>query len=515
MCLENLINTRILSSTDALSDPLLFPEMEKAVDRIEKAVESKETIGIFGDYDADGVTATAILVRALRRRGVDPVVYLPDRMKEGYGMKEQSIRSLAGKGVTLLLTVDTGIAAHKEIALATELGIDTIVTDHHKPQGGRPAAYAVIHPEFAAFPNQHLCGAGVALMLVRALEKGEVWQDIDTDLVLATIGTIGDVMPLTGENRLLVIHGLKAIERLQPCPLLDLIHSVNTGAKMTSGDIAFRVVPRINAAGRMADPLIALTALLEGGEALEKLHALNGERQSLVKDLLETLVDTVDGSEIFLCLGSTEITPGVAGLVSGRLTETYGKPSLAAAFMGEHATASLRSVAGVDLMECLTDDTVRPFFQTFGGHKEAAGCTFKTKDFNALKKALNTKLTTLIDPKKLLPTHSIDAVLHNLPTLSFVEKLQNLAPFGQGNPEPLFLSTNQSLRDFRSAGSDQAHLQCTIGSVKAIGFRLGSLLSSLSVEQKYDCVYRVSKNTWNGRDSLQLVLEDIRKSEGL
>lgn len=511
-CLSILRSERNLSESTALSDPFLFPEMQKAVDRLERAIANRETIGIFGDYDADGVTGTAILVRALRRRGADPVVHLPDRMKEGYGMKEKSVRALAEKGVTLLLTVDTGIAAHREIALAAELGMDTIVTDHHRDQDGKPPAYAIIHPGLDQFPNTDLCGAGVALMFVRALEKGEVWKGIDEDIVLATIGTIGDVMPLTGENRLLVIHGLKAIPRLAPGPLKELITSVQGKNGITSGDIAFRVVPRINAAGRMAHPDIALRALLEGGQALEKLHMLNGDRRTLVSDVSEELTERIDLSKPFLCIGSPSITPGIAGLVASKLTESHGKPSLAAAFLGDYATASLRSVPEVDCMQCLTDEEVRPFLQTFGGHAQAAGCTFAVADFQKLQDALCRVVGNLTDPTTLVPTHYIDAELADTPTLSFIEALDTLAPFGQGNKEPLFLSTHQKLTNFRTVGSENAHLQCSVASTKAVGFHLGTLLSELNAEREYDCIFRVQKNEWNGKREVQLVLEDIRPS---
>jgi len=511
-CLATLFSERNLSHKERLSDPLLFPDMRKAVERIERAIQVKETIGIFGDYDADGVTGTAILVRAIRRRGIDPVVHLPDRMKEGYGMKEASVRALAGKNVKLLLTVDTGIAAHSEIALATELGIDTIVTDHHREQGGRPPAFAVIHPGIDNFPNQHLSGAGVALMLARALEKGQAWGDIDTDIALATIGIIGDVMPLTGENRLLVIHGLKAMQRLRTGPLRDFIDSIRSSKALTSGDVAFKIVPRINAAGRMAHPTIALEAILEGGVALKKLHELNGARQELVSSLLEDLLKKVDTSRPFLCIGDARITPGIAGLIAGKMTDRFGKPALAAAISSETAVASLRSIPEIDCMECLVDPSVRPFLSTFGGHAQAAGCTFRATDLSQLHEALDRIVSRAVDPALLMPTRTIDAILANAPTVSFAGQIEALAPFGQGNEEPLFLSRQQHLDKIRSVGAEKAHLQCTVGGIKAVGFHLGSLLTSLSPDQPYDCVYIISKDTWNGRETVQLVIEDLRPS---
>jgi single-stranded-DNA-specific exonuclease len=501
--------------TAKLFDPFLFPEMTKAVTRIHEAIAEKEIVGIFGDYDADGVTATAQMVRYFRRHGLEPVVYLPDRMKDGYGMKKHSIDLLKTKDVTLIITVDTGITAHTEIAHAATLGIDVIVTDHHRPQKGRPPACAVIHPTLpTTCPNPHLAGAGVAFMLVRALEDGKPWQGIEHDIALASIGTIGDLVPLTGENRTLVIHGLKFLDNLPPSPLKNFIDEVRGQGSLTAGDIAFKVVPRINAAGRMAHPEIALKALLEGGEALAELHRLNGDRRTFVDDLSELLGDAPNADDLFIVVASEQVTPGTAGLLASRFTEKFGKPSLVAAIMGETAVASIRSTESIDVMDCVSDASVSTLLTTFGGHAQAAGCTLQAENIPKLHAALNAVLRKSgITLEDLRPSLVLDAVITPVALgLGFLKQLTTLQPFGSGNEEPRFLLSSQTLTDLRTVGADKSHLQCRVGHTKAIGFGLGALISKISSQKSFDIACRLGVNTWNGRESVQIFIEDVRVS---
>lgn len=498
-----------------LSDPFLFPDMEKAVSRIERAIAEGEAIGIFGDYDADGITGTAQLVYALRRHGVEPVAYLPDRAVEGYGLKHASVDALKAKGVTLLITVDTGIASATEVAYAESLGIDTIITDHHRPHGALPEALAIIHPLVPSpFPNPHLCGSGVALMLVRALEHGKRWEGIERDLVLATIGTIGDVVPLTGENRTLVLSGLKQIPKLPPSPLKDFFDAVCPKGNVTSTDIAFRIVPRINAAGRMAHPEIALDALMTGGISLDRLHALNAERQTFVEELMESAHTLIDPSQNFLSVFSDTFTSGTVGLIAGKLTEMHGKPSIVGAIRGDKITASLRSVEGADVSLCLAHSAVAPHLSNFGGHAQAAGCTFAIKNVDTVRSGLQEALREHCGAREFLPTLSISAELSESPlTIAFAKSLLSLMPFGAGNQEPTFLLRRKKLQDLRAIGDEGTHLSCRIDGVKAVGFRFGSLLSQLQQTSNVDLVCRVSVNAWNGREDVQLIIEDMRESE--
>ncbi len=500
--------------TAKLFDPFLFPEMQRAVDRIESAMKKKETIAIFGDYDADGITATAQLVRFFERHGITPVVHLPDRIKEGYGMRKESIDALQAKGASLIITVDTGISAHEEIAHANGLGIDVMVTDHHREKGGRPDALAVLHPLIPnPLPNPHLCGAGVAFMLLRALEHGKLWEGMEIDIALATIGTIGDLVPLTSENRILVRHGLRCLENLPPSPLKDLVDSVRGNTPLSATDVAFKIVPRLNAAGRMSHPILALDALLKGGDALEALHTLNSDRQTFVSDLSMKMESSIDSSHPFIVLAHTDITPGTAGLLASRFTERFSRPSLIASVLSDRAVASIRSIPEIDAMECLSHPSVSILLTSFGGHSQAAGCTFDPKHIGALQKALSTLLAERgMKADEMKPTLDVDAVLHpSTVSLLFAKNIGSLSPFGQGNDEPVFLLPSQILSDFRLVGSEGSHLQLRVGGMKAIGFRLGTILEKLSDQETFDVAARVGVNTWNGKETVQLFVEDIRR----
>ncbi len=489
--------------------------MHGAVDRIEAALTKGETIGIFGDYDADGITGTAQLVRFFRRRGTEAVVFLPSRLLDGYGLKEASVDEIAAKGVTLLITVDTGVTAHAEIAALKAKGVDVIVTDHHRPRGGRPPAFAVIHPAVpSAFPNAHLSGSGVAFMLVRALEGLKVWEGVGEDTVLAMIGTVGDVVPLTGENRLLVFHGLKAVERLSmTSPLRAMFEAVrSSGRPLTSGDIAFRIVPRINAAGRLEHPSLALHALLGDARALERLHELNAERQTMVEELLEIAVNGIDSSKLFLTFAHERFTPGVVGLIAGRLTEMFHRPSLVASIENGLCTGSLRSIPGVDVLSCLEHPSVQRHLIRYGGHAQAAGCTIAQEHFSEVSAGLITAMNALdIHEDLLTPSLSIEAEVPGSEVkMTLAKHLLSLEPFGAQNPEPLFLLSRQRLLDARAVGAEGRHLQCRVGPIKAIGFGLGHLAGELSSSVAHDVACSVSINAWNGREEVQLVVKDVR-----
>ncbi len=511
--LQDLLQTEKL----VLSDPLLFPEMGRAVDRIRSAIESGEIIGIFGDYDADGITGTAQLVRYFRRHGREPVVHLPHREKEGYGMKKPSIDLLHQKGVALLITVDTGITAKAEIEHAMSLGMDVIVTDHHSAPEGRPPAYAVIHPRIPSlYPNQHLSGSGVAFMLVRALEDGKAWPGIEQDVVLAAIGTVGDLVPLTGENRILVTRGLALVAKLQDCSLKLFFEQVKIDGACTAADLAYRIVPRINASGRMDHPLVALEALLGSEEALGKLHSLNTHRQAMTEASYILAEKLIDPSQLFLCIASDQFTAGIVGLVAGKLTEKYGRPSLAATIDKDGVcTASIRSIPQYDVMRALRDPRVRELLDHSGGHAQAAGCSFHVSKLPDLIERLQQCMSDAgIGSQDLVPSLSIDLELPStMIDKAFVLNLQRLEPFGQHNQEPLFLLKGQRLEQLKAVGKDGTHLQCRLaGGPKIIGFRFGHLLQTLSAGDEVDLVFSVGIQRWNGREDVQLMLKDIRKS---
>lgn len=514
---ERMIHRGPMAEQVRLSDPMLFPEMGRALDRIRSAIARRERIGIFGDYDADGITGCVQLTRAFRRRGIDPVVYLPHREEEGYGLKTTSIDSLLEQGVTLLLTVDTGISAREEIVHAHHKGMDIIITDHHVAHDGRPPAYAVLHPKIPSeFPNAHLTGSGVALMLVRALEQAdgiEVWQGLEEDLALAAIGTIADMGALKGENRTLVMYGLQSARRLPMTSALKMLidQARIDAAMMTSTDVGFRIAPRINASGRMADPRTAFDALMGDRAALKQLETYNEERQKVTRELYEEIQTTVDDA-FFLCRASTKFPAGIVGLLAGKLSEEFGRPSLVGSLRNGICTASLRSVPGIHLPELLHDERLRPHLLRFGGHSQAAGCTMKEDSFPMVKTLLNTMLVERgITHELLVPQMRLDgAVTPEFLTPAFVKELQTLEPFGEGNPEPLFLLSAAELSMMRCVGHDGSHLSCSVFGKKAIAFRMGHLLEHVQNKQ-IDLACKLSLQTWNGREELQVTIEDMRK----
>lgn len=506
LCREREINPR---EQRALTPTSVFPDITRAVERIQGAIAKGERVGIFGDYDCDGVTAVAQLVRFFRRHGVEPSVRLPHRMRDGYGLSASIVDDIRTAKTQLLITADTGISSIKEITTLQEQGIDVIVTDHHHLQAELPPAHALVHPALApGHPLPHPSGAGVVFALLRALEQQE-WEEMAVDRALAMIGTVADLVELKGDNRTLVQQGLAALTQIKDGPLALLSEQVQSNQQpLTSTDIAFRIAPRINAAGRMADPLIALEALLEGGEALTELHKLNTERQDQVQELMKGVLDTIDPSDVppLLCIASMEYPPGVIGLIAGRLTEMFGRPSLVANITGETCTASLRSPSVYHITEGLTKCS--DLLQSFGGHAQAAGCTFRMSALEELQTRLNEDICAQVDASLLLPTIIIDAEISPSDvTLDFCSRLSLLEPYGQGNPEPRFLIKNVIIQQPRLIGKEKTHLQGRIVGIKMIGFNLGDLYQQTS--ESLDIVCRIGIDTWQGMKRPQIFIEDF------
>jgi single-stranded-DNA-specific exonuclease len=498
----------------AWDDPTVFPDAEKAVMRVRSAIDAHEKIAIFGDYDCDGITSTAQLLRCLRRHGTEPAVRLPHRMHDGYGLRPKHVDECATQGVTLLMTVDTGISAHEALSRARELGIDVIILDHHH-WTIRPDAYAILHPDLAPdFPKPHPSAAGVVFLFLHAMENG-YWQDRDTDLALALFGTVADLVPLAGINRTLVQEGLRALTRLPDGPVKRLVESVGKGKPLTSVDVAFRIAPRINAAGRMGDPMLALTALLDGGEPLRALEQMNTLRQEETARCIEHALEKIspDGDlshetlPAFLAIADVSYSPGIIGLIAGKLTERFGRPSMAAHIKDDECTASLRSIGAYNIVEGL--DRVSHLLSAFGGHAQAAGCSFPLAHFAELTRLLDADIVTKIDSTTLFPTLQIDAVIDaNAITNAAVLSLAELEPYGQGNQEPLFLVQNARLTNLRRVGADGKHLQATVGNAKVIGFGMGEW--ERHAESELDLVCKLGLDSFGYKTVPQLFLVDAR-----
>ena len=491
--------------------PSAFADMERAVARIRQAVSRREKVGIFGDYDADGVTAVAQLVRYFQRHSIEPFVRLPHRVRDGYGLHAGVADECICAGIDVLITADTGITAAAEVRRLGEEGIDTIITDHHALPAQLPPAFAVIHPERPpACPLPHPSGSGVVFQLLRALE-GDDWEGRPTDEALVMIGTVADLVPLAGDNRQIVLRGLAALESLGNGPLAQLRESVRSGGRpLTSTDIAFRVAPRINAAGRMDDAAFALAALLTGGEAIAELSRLNETRQRETERLLAQVWEDIRAtreSAPFLFAAHERYHPGIIGLLAGKLTDMTGRPSLVAHIDGDRCTGSLRSAACYNVTEGLA--RVQMFLTGFGGHAQAAGCTFARDDIDALRDALQEDARAHAPADALPPHIAVDAILDPGDiTLALCEEFLAMEPFGQGNPEPRFLLRHSPLDSLRAVGKNRDHLQARAFGLKAIGFGLGHLRNRTG--NAPDLVCRIGIDTWNGARAPQIFIEDIR-----
>ncbi|MBU0458351.1 single-stranded-DNA-specific exonuclease RecJ [Patescibacteria group bacterium] len=510
--LESLLSDRGIDPDQdgELIDPTLIHDVPKAVKRIRKAIKKGETIGIFGDYDCDGVTSALIMMRYFKRQGIDPLIRLPHRIHDGYGIKEHIIGEFAQKGTDLLITVDSGIGSINEIARAKEIGIDVIITDHHHVGKRLPQAHAIVHPALSSkYPEPYPSGSGVTFHLVRALEDGD-WEDMHIDQALAMLGTIADVMELRGQNRTMVKQGIAALNKLNDEPLAALIKSAGLNKyKVTSTDIAFRIAPRINAAGRISDPLIALQALMNGGEALEHINELNELRQSQTEKFMNKALEQIGDcrSTALIAIAHEDFPQGIVGLIAGKLTEKFGKPSLVGRIHDGLCTASLRSPECYHITKGL--ERCKKLLQYYGGHAQAAGCSFRADLFEKVSKELCRDAEKQTDPEELVPTINIDAVLDaNSVTLDLCNNLKQLEPFGQGNREPVFMIENVKIDYPRLVGKEENHLQGKIEGTKMIGFRLGEVFGQIS--ETVDVICRLGTDSWQGTTQPQLFIEDIR-----
>lgn len=487
-----------------------YPMATKAADRVRDAVRAGETVGIIGDYDCDGVTSTAILVRMFRRLDTEPIVRLPHRLTEGYGAQKKHVEELLARGMTLLVTTDTGIVATEALAYAKERGIDCIVIDHHA-FAELPDAYAILHPALTDLRSPP-AAAGVAFAFAHAV-LGETWPDHDTDVALAAIGTIADVVPLTNENRTMVKDGLAALARLAPASDLGALRdAAGLGRRPTSGDVAFRLAPRLNAAGRLDDATIGLRALLGDRESVVALERLNVERQRVTQACMEEAFEAVDAANppACVCIASENFPRGVVGLVAGKLAERFGRPALVASLENGHCTASLRGVPGHDIAAALRAHA--HLFTAFGGHALAGGCSFAHGNLAAVKEALCGNVLSSLKEEDLYPVVAADAILDaSSATLALADALSSMEPFGAENREPLFLVEGTQLTGARRIGTDGRHLQARAGGVGVVGFGLGDLENALS--EPVDIVCRVTANEWNGTRKAQLSIVDIRAAQ--
>ena len=513
----------LLTDDGSLEDPFLLPDMQIAVDRIEKAIESGEKIAVYGDYDCDGVTSTVILYSYLQSMGTDVCYYIPDRLDEGFGMNRGAVDHLHEQGVTLIITVDNGTSALDEVAYAGELGMDVVVTDHHIPGPELPKAVAVVNPHRADYVGfNQLCGAGVALKLTAALDGGSYEMVLESFAPLAAIGTIGDVVPLVGENRTLVRRGMQLMPMSESAGLQALITAAGlNGGELTAGKIAFGLCPRINAAGRMGDARLAAKLLLseeedEAAEMAEQLCLLNQNRRDQEEEILRAVEQQIEQNpelllDRVLVLSAPGLNHGVVGIVASRVLTLYGKPCFILSEEGELAVGSGRSIGNFGLFDAVY--ACRQLLERYGGHKLAAGLTLKTENIPAFREAINRYAAAEFDRMPVVQT-VIDRRLRAADIeLSSVELLECLEPFGEGNPQPVFL-----MRDCMVEGvaplSGGKHIKLRVAfegrSVFVLCFRMTPEQFIYPKGSMIDLLVCLEVNTFRDTKSISIRMRDIR-----
>lgn len=512
---------------DDLHDPFLMKDMQKAVDRIEKAINSGETIMVYGDYDVDGTTAVALVSSYLSSAYQNVTTYIPDRYDEGYGVSYKGIDYADDNGISLIIALDCGVKAIDKVTYAKEKGIDFIICDHHRPGDKVPDAVAVLDAkqEDCTYPYDELCGCGVGFKLIQAL--GPLFeQTIDDlipylDLVATAIGA--DIVPITGENRVLAYFGLKVINS-NPRPGFEAIIKQIKKEVFTITDVVFIIAPRINAAGRMKHGLHAVELLTETDinnaiEFASQIETFNTDRRSADKEITtEALIQIEENKEedhLTTVVYNAKWHKGVIGIVASRLTETYYRPTLVFTKSGEKLAASARSVKGFDVYNALK--ACSEFIEQFGGHKYAAGLTLLPEQYEGFKNKFEEVVASTIDRQLLTPELSIiqELQLENI-TPKFYRILKQFAPFGPGNMTPVFMSQQVSDTGYaKCVGADESHLRLTISQnqsqpIVGIGFGLGNKKELVTNRKPFDVAYTIDENEWNGNVSLQLKIKDIK-----
>ncbi|WP_449355711.1 single-stranded-DNA-specific exonuclease RecJ [Virgibacillus natechei] len=507
----------LLPDTGDLQSPASFSSIDKATQRVYTAITNQEKILIYGDYDADGVTSTTILLKALMELGADCDYYIPNRFTEGYGPNEEAFTQAYKNGFRLIITVDTGIAAAREADLAKQLGIDLIITDHHEIQSELPDAYAIIHPKTSPdYLFKELAGAGVAFKFAEGL-LGYFPKHL---LAFAAIGTVADLVPLVNENRILAYYGLRALTSTTNHGIIALKRVCNIEGNVTEEDVGFSIGPRINAVGRLQDARLAVQLLMteDQGEAeyiAEEIQQLNQERQQIVKDIVqeaEQMLESREKKDVIM-VAKEGWNEGVLGIVASKLVQKFDRPAIVLAIKqdGSQLKGSARSIPAFDLFgNCMK---IREYFTTFGGHSQAAGMTFPIENFisiqNALHSCINEQLNEadfkqVIEVSKSITIPEINANL--------IHEINQLAPFGMSNPKPVF-----QLKDIpvqaRQIGSMKNHLKLQFKkddvSVEGIGFGMGELYSHISPHTPITIAGELGINEWNGNKKAQIVMRDM------
>ncbi|HEY78830.1 MAG TPA: single-stranded-DNA-specific exonuclease RecJ [Dehalococcoidia bacterium] len=519
---EPLQLSSFLSADERLSgDPWLLPDMHQAIARVYQALLSGESIAVYGDFDVDGITGTALLVQGLSALGGKVIPYIPHRLTEGYGLKTAALEKLHQQGIGLVISVDCGITALPEVKRARRRGMDIVITDHHTPLETIPPAVAIVDPKRgdSAYPFSQLTGAGVALKLLQALYQSIGREaPLETILDLVALGTVADVAPLLGENRYLVKQGLRLINNAPRLGLREIIASagLETG-NLDAETISWIIAPRLNAAGRLAHAMTSYRLLMtdsprEAQAMARWLEQKNSERQRLTEKAMARAREQVLAREIspLLFAGDREIQVGIAGLVAGRLSEEFYRPTVVIKVGEKISSGSCRSIPEFNIILALNQ--CHRLFYHFGGHSQAAGFTLPTRNLPRLKEHLSELAAAQLEGIALRPQLDIEAEI-SLAELAgdTYQSIQQLAPFGAGNPVPAFLSRNVEMLDCRTMGNNSHHLRLKLrqgGTMwDAVGFRMGENIGEVS--SRLDVVYNLELDRWRGAENLRLNILDF------
>lgn len=520
------VNGFLKSDIGSLHDPFLMKDMRKAVDRIKKAISKGEKVMIYGDYDADGISAAAILKRVLRDIGCNVISYIPNRVEEGYGLNKEAVKIAHNRGISLLITVDCGISGKKEVDYLNKLDITTIITDHHKivEESFPDSAYAVINPlqKDCPYPFKYLSGVAVAYKLAEALTNG-CGYDMAKHLDLVALGTIQDMVPQLGENRILTKYGLDKINESKKKGILALIDVAGLkGKTISSRQIGYMLGPRINAVGRVSSADLALRLLVTDDEQeavglAEVLNTENRNRQKIENTILTEAVARVENEINFkddkvIVLESDEWHPGVIGIVASRIAERFSRPTVMISFNKNEGKGSGRSIKNFHLFEAINE--CRDFLLGFGGHADACGIKISRKDLGDFRLKFNAVASRMLEVGDFMPRLNIDMQI----PLSFlkknvVEELENLSPYGPGNPKPVLLSKGLKVKNKPTfMRRDGVKIWVTDGSrtCEAVGFGLGDMMDDVMESATIDVAYTPSMNRWRNLDTLQLEIVDLK-----
>ena len=518
-------------SLEDLHDPFLMADMTEAVHRILNAIKNRESILVFGDYDVDGTTSVALMYSYLKSLGAQVDTYIPDRYNEGYGISYQGIDYAITQGIHLIIALDCGIKSIEHIQYAKEKGVDFIICDHHLPGEIIPDAVAVLDPKRVdcLYPYKELCGCGVGFKLIQALNtiQGLPFASIEHYLDLVATAIAADVVPITGENRVLAYYGLKVINE-SPRPGIKALMKLYDLATYTMTDIVFKLAPKINAAGRIEHGNFTVDLLTEATEeganmTVEKIVNINEERKSLDQGITEEALKQIIDQKLINSKSTVVYSPswhkGVIGIVASRLIDTYYRPTIVFTDSGDYLAASARSVKNFDIYQAL--EKCSEHLIQFGGHMYAAGLTIKKENLEAFRQKFEEVVASTIEETDLIPEIEIDAKIQfSEITDKFLRILKQFEPFGPGNPSPCFLTKEVFDTGYaKLAGARGEHLKVSFKQRRnpgykfsAIGFNLGAQYENVKDKQHVDIIYSIEENNWRNKTTIQLQIKDLQLS---